>query len=105
MLRALQRAIWLALFGCLVFGFAVAVWSASQQAVPHDYRQPAKSEKQSWYPGIFNPTNKQNDTEGQYKSEWYDKPTDWLLVLFNALLAIFTWRLWISTARLFKVTK
>jgi len=32
-------------------------------------------------------------------------PASWLLVAFNVLLALFIWRLWITTTRLFRVTK
>jgi len=46
----------------------------------------------------------QSDKKGEKIADWYkllfEKPTDTLLVLFNGLLALFTWRLYIATRKL-----
>jgi len=36
---------------------------------------------------------------------FFERPTDFLLALFSGLLTLFTWRVWVSTNRLFQVTK
>jgi len=110
MLGRLQKATWLALFACLVGGFGFVVWSASQKPPPHYRSSPTKTEQKENQPPktvINSGTQKdrdkrEQDTEGY--GPFLDKPTDWLLVIFNGLLAAFTWRLWISTNRLFRVT-
>lgn len=46
----------------------------------------------------------ENDDKGKQESNWYDKPTDWLLALFTGILALYTRRLYQATAGLFKET-
>jgi len=47
-----------------------------------------------------------HDEKGNQKSEWYDyfKPTDWLLVIFNGFLVLYTRRLFQATHGLFSET-
>jgi hypothetical protein len=46
----------------------------------------------------------ENDDKGKQESNWYDKPTDWLLALFTGILALYTRRLYQATAGLFNET-
>lgn len=70
---------------------------------PHNQHQPSKSENRNSPAGkaIAGSTSEPNETKGTEKKAWFEpffeKPTDSLLVLFNAVLALFTARLYFAT--------
>jgi hypothetical protein len=108
----MSRAYWplFAFIMLAILGQSIA-WGL-KQSPPHNREQPAVAPYQdSNTAGAIIDLGAQikNEQKRKQESGWYDylleKPTDWLLVTFNAFLAVFTWRLWISTAHLFKVTK
>jgi hypothetical protein len=90
--------------------FPIAMWLAvehsSQQAPPHNREEPAKAKNRngSESKAIAHPGTNEQDKGGPQESEWYDTffdhPTDWLLVLFNCILAIYTMRLYRATSGL-----
>jgi hypothetical protein len=94
-----------------VLGFSLAAWQASQQAPPYKQGGPSNAPEQSrdTASAIIKPVAKKDGGKGSQNAAWQDylpeRVSDWLLVVFNGLLALFTWRLWISTAGLFRVTK
>src|SRR5260370_11056232 len=97
MLGRLQKATWLALFACLVGGFGFVVWSASQKPPPHYRSSPTKTEQKENQPPktvINSGTQKDRDKRAQ-DTEGYGPflkdPTDWLVVIFDRLLAYVTW--------------
>jgi hypothetical protein len=76
---------------------------SSQHSEPYDQEQPSESESpqsQDRNPAA-NPTA--NNSNKESHQEWYygfvDRPTDWLLVLFNGLLVLATIALFISGER------
>jgi hypothetical protein len=71
----------------------------SQPTVPKNWNSP-----ESKSIAITRP--EQNDEKGQQKSNWYEylKPSDWLLVLFTALLVFYTRQLFSATLGLRNAT-
>jgi|GEM_PF-4644247 len=55
------------------------------------------------------PHNQETHPNRKQNHQWYDyflaHPTDWLIAIFSGLLAFFTWRLWVSTNRLWKASQ
>jgi hypothetical protein len=97
------RVVWVALFALFVVGFGSEVWQASQ----HNREQLSASNvknSQKSYNGTA--TTNPNDKKDSKDSIWYDlfkeRPTDWLLVLFNFFLVAFTGLLWWSTKKLWE---
>jgi hypothetical protein len=70
-----------------------------QQSPPYYYEQPAKAEHRDGPSSkpIAQATSAKDTEERKQEGHWYeifsDHPTDWLLVLFNGILAAFTVRL------------
>jgi hypothetical protein len=66
---------------------------------------PAENQNHHWE----SPRNDHRHNDANQENSWYEpffeKPTDTLLVVFNGLLALFTWRLYVATAGLFDETK
>jgi hypothetical protein len=107
-----NRGAALALVGLLVLGVYSVRLSALQQTPPHDHEQPAKTPHTKHYGGdqtaIFRADD--YDDKGQEKTQWNendwkerlskifgDHITDWLLVVFTGILAIYTGRLFHAT--------
>jgi len=99
------------LIGAFVAVFSVASYS---QQPTHNNQQPAITKNQNssgsnvpsnarTAPGqmISTPDSKNSSDETDKENNWYyiftRHLTEWLLVLFNGLLALFTWRLYIAT--------
>jgi len=87
-------------------GFSLVVWQASQHSKPNNYSGPTKYEdgnKESGQAIIQNAPDDHHKSSKQ-KDKWYqtfvDHPTEWLLVLFNLILATYTARLYYATAAL-----
>jgi hypothetical protein len=77
-----------------------------QQPKPHDQEQPAAAEgtnRQDGNARIGKVTTQDGNQEASNKRQWYysfvDRPTDWLLVLFNGLLVLATVALFVSGER------
>jgi hypothetical protein len=103
MLKWLQNVAWLCLFGLLVFGFSSAVWQATEQSPPHHRVTDTQDRQKGNATSNIEADSKQNATE---KGHWYhifgERPTEWLLVLFNLFLVAFTGLLWWSTDKLWR---
>jgi hypothetical protein len=90
----------LALFATGIAGLAI------QYSEPHKQPLPAKAEAQNGpkSEAVTERATHPSDSKGEQEKSWYapllEKPTDMLLVIFNALLALFTWRLYIATNKL-----
>jgi len=91
------RSLVIALFaGVMGFALGGSIVAALQEPVVHNQTQPTKAEGQyshsSTSPDGSNQTEKRNQ-ESHWYDTFFDHPTDWLLVLFNGILAAFTVRL------------
>jgi hypothetical protein len=106
-----------------VFIGGLALWSANHPKVDNQ-PQPPKSETEDGHARydlrepliisaasiqiVGNPEQEKGEQKRGNESRWYDtfanRPTDWLLVLFNCILAIFTTRLYLETRGLREVT-
>ena len=77
-----------------------------QEAKIYNQRQPAKAAQQNSQPtnSPAAPSSPKQSEERKQESHWYNTflnhPTDWLLVLFNGILATFTIRLFYATSGL-----
>jgi hypothetical protein len=87
----------------IAYVFAMGfVFSLPEQAPPNDNNQPTKTENGNTPQGatITNHRTSHNNEKRDDKRQWYDtfreRPTDWLLVLFNGLLVAATIALFIS---------
>jgi hypothetical protein len=97
-----------AAFVVLLMVFAFAEWKAS--SVPHQNNRGDQKQSENWNSDASktavqvaaNP----KDAEREYKNDWYEvfKPTDWLLVFFTGLLAIYTRQLYKATGDLRRST-
>lgn len=92
---------WGPLFALLAIFAASITGVALQYAQHNDQSKPAKSENRDG-PNrkvVAVATAKPDDAKAQEKQNREDgfKVTDWLLVLFNGLLALYTWRLYLAT--------
>jgi hypothetical protein len=86
---------------------SLCVLAELQQAEIYNQSQPTKandSNKQSGTPAATL-SGPKHANEGDQKSHWYDHLTEWLLVLFNGILAIFTVRLFYNAAEQSQDTK
>ena len=90
----------LVLFGASLFGLLV------EHPEPHNRGQPtiAPYRNRPESKRITAVTSNENNDKGKQESNWYDKPTDWLLALFTGILALYTRRLYQATAGLFRET-
>jgi hypothetical protein len=97
---------WGPLFGWLVLAGAGIHGLIVDHPEPHNRGQPTEAPCRNSPEGkrIIVGTPKPNDGERKQESNWYDKPTDWLLALFTGILALYTRRLYQATAGLFKET-
>jgi hypothetical protein len=103
MLKAIQNAAWVAAFAFLAaFVIGMAMTGSSQHSPPSNDKQPTKTENGNT-PESRTIAEKSADHDGEKredKKRWYDtfreRPTDWLLVLFNGLLVCATIALFIS---------
>jgi hypothetical protein len=90
---------------------AVCVSAEMQEAKIYNQRQPAQTDNANKQPGnsTANPSSAEHPKERGQESHWYDSLlnhlTDWLLVLFNGILAIFTVRLFYNAAEQARDTK
>jgi hypothetical protein len=90
---------------------AVCISAEMQEAKIYNQRQPAQTDNANKQPGnaTANPSGPQHSEERDQESHWYNSflnhPTDWLLVLFNGILAIFTVRLFYNAAEQARDTK
>lgn len=81
-----------------------------QNTKPHSQTQPTKTEKRDSpaAKAVADVASNQNNKKGNQENNWYEpffeKPTDTLLVIFNGMLALFTWRLYAATKGLFTET-
>jgi hypothetical protein len=86
----------------IVFLHGVLAWQSQQ--LPQNYRtEPSKSENRNGPLGeaVSNHVAKEGGEKGGKEEGWYRellKPSDWLLVLFTGVLAIYTRRLYVATA-------
>ena len=87
-----------------VVALSLCIAGELQQAKIYNQRQPAEAHKSNGPRGNL-PALTSSDkktTEGNKESHWddifFEHPTDWLLVLFNGILAAFTVRLFYATA-------
>lgn len=101
--RWLQQLIFAAL---IALALGVAVEAELQEARIYDQTQTSKAAQQSSQssnPATASSSPKQREKRAQ-ESNWYgtflNHPTDWLLVLFNGILAAFTIRLFYATSGL-----
>jgi hypothetical protein len=88
----------------------VGYGSFIEYSKPHYSSEPAKTEERDGPLSKTGPTirTNHNHEEGKQENNWesyFDRPTDWLLVLFTAILALYTSRLYQATAGLFTATK
>jgi hypothetical protein len=94
----------IALFGAGLTGVTL------QNSKPNNQAEPTKTEQRNRPASkpITETASIPDDQEGKKKQAWYEiffeKPTDALLVIFNGLLALYTWRLYRATAGLFTET-
>jgi hypothetical protein len=91
----------------IVVALGVCFAAELQEAVVGNQGQPAQAytpNEQSNGP-TANLGAPQDGSEGDRKGHWYDHLTDWLLVLFNGILAIFTVRLFYNAAEQSRDTK
>jgi hypothetical protein len=101
---------WGPLFALLALLAAGLTGVALQYSKPHNEGEPAKVEERNSpiAKPIAQVTTDQGDTKGKDKRAWseslLEKPTDTLLVFFNGLLALYTWRLYRATSGLFTET-
>jgi hypothetical protein len=98
---------WGPLFALLAL-LAAGLTGMALQYSEYDEAEPAKTEKR-YSPStetIIQTAPDKGDKKGKEKEAWYkplfEKPTDSLLILFNALLALFTWLLYDATRKLWK---
>lgn len=81
----------------------VCISAEMQKAKIYNQSQPAKADHKNSQPSnpTTSPSNPQKTEKGNQESHWYDlflnHLTDWLLVLFNGILATFTARLFYAT--------
>jgi hypothetical protein len=93
-----------ATFIVLVLGVAFA--AELQEAKIYNQAQPAQANQQNKPPSsaATSLSSQESAKKGNQKGHWYDTfwhhPTDWLLVLFNCILATFTVRLFYATSGL-----
>ncbi|HVM81921.1 MAG TPA: hypothetical protein VMU06_23065 [Stellaceae bacterium] len=89
----------LALFALLMaLGFPSA--AQSQQAPPNNQSEPPKAENQNSAVNSSPNAEKQQaggHEENRCSNTFTCHPTEWLLVVFNGLLALYTWRLYRAT--------
>jgi hypothetical protein len=94
---------WPLFAACVVLALGVSVTAELQQAKTYRQSQPAKVES-----GNEKSSETISATNPQPAAPWYsifaNHPTDWLLVLFNGLLALFTFRLFRATSGLMAET-
>jgi hypothetical protein len=103
------RLLWplFALFVGFILG-GTFVWSCLYQPIPYDQRQPAESGHQDERASKPSATSRTHEQQKEItdKGKWYntflEHPTEWLLVLFNLLLALYTARLYHATNGLVK---
>ena len=79
---------------------SLCVLGELQQAKVYDQSQPTKANSTNKQSGntTANSISPKNPEEQYQKDYWYDHLTDWLLVLFNEILATFTIRLFYAAA-------
>jgi hypothetical protein len=91
----------------VVLVLGVCVLAELQEAVVHNQAQPTQAYTPNEQSGnsAANLSGPKRSNEGDQKGHWYDRLTDWLLVLFNGILAIFTVRLFYNAAEQSRDTK
>jgi hypothetical protein len=95
----------------LVLLSGAAILSLFQHPQPNHGGSPAPAKYQYGYAAMsaVREHQNENDEKGNNKGYWieqlFEKPTDFLLVIFNGILAIFTALLYRATAGLFKETR
>jgi hypothetical protein len=104
MLRLRGHEIALGALLASAFWAGVFLWQ-SQHLPQHDSRQPAKTEDRDspLREGVGNQITEKSGQKSDKEDQWYRellKPTDWLLVVFTGLLAIYTRRLYVATGAL-----
>jgi hypothetical protein len=101
--RWLRWSLFAAFVG-LVLG--TCVLAELQEAKIYNQRRPTPAEGQNSVSSepIVKPLNQLHAEKGNEDSDWNKHLSDVLLVTFNGLLALFTWRLYRATAGLFSET-
>lgn len=102
MLKVIQNAAVIAAFAFVVSVIAgAAILGSSKQPVPNEHAQPAKAKSRANENerAIVDQNADRSGNKGANESHWYDHITDWLLVLFNALLFVATVALFISAEK------
>jgi hypothetical protein len=100
---------------CVAMAIVLTVWSmspphGSQQSPPDHRSLPAKSEQQDRI-GTQSPgaNGQQHDDKRGNESKWYgtflNHPTEWLLALFTAILAVYTACLFYATSGLVEAAR
>ncbi len=100
-----------AAFACLLIGFGLAEWHASQQSPPHNHERATVTSKENRQNSgtVSNPQRQNEQKSTSEKAQRYGTftkhPTEWLLALFNLFLVAFTGLLWWSTNKLWKASQ
>jgi hypothetical protein len=101
---------WGPLFAWLVLSWAGITGLFMEHPEPHNRGQPTVAPYDNSYSDELAATHSSNQhgKKGEQERSWvegfFDKPTDTLLLVFNGLLALFTYRLYSATSGLFKET-
>src|ERR1700688_3204179 len=100
--------VWGPLFALLAILGASLTGVALQYAQHHNQPKPAKTENghgpDRKIVAVAGPEPDNTKAKEKHNAEEGFKATDWLLVLFNGLLALYTWRLYRATSGLFTET-
>jgi hypothetical protein len=101
----LQNAAWIAAFACLLFSYAAAIWSASQQTPPHNREQPHSAQPERNIIGrtTAEPAKEKDQQKRHSGGHWYDTFLDhtaeWLIAIFTGTLWWSTRKLWLAGER------
>jgi hypothetical protein len=102
---------WLLFAAFITLVLGVCIRAELQEAAVHNQSQPAQANDTNEQTGqpTANPSSAEHPKVRGQESHWYDSYlnhlTDWLLVLFNGILAIFTVRLFYNAAEQARDTK
>ena len=92
----------------LVLGVAVTAELQQAQIYNQTHQTKTESGNRPASEAVGNAAHNPSEIRGQQESHWYNifinHPTDWLLVLFNGMLALYTRRLYRATRGLFAET-
>jgi hypothetical protein len=101
-----RRVKWPLFAALIALVLAICISAGMQEAKIYNQRELAKAGQQNSQPGNSTaaPSHPKQSEERKQEGHWYgaflNHPTDWLLVLFNGILAAFTIRLFYATSGL-----